>query len=62
MAAARVVPAFDEVEDAQARVGVCREAGPIEQLALERREEALAEGVVVPTLTIDGRTPASRHR
>src|SRR2546428_121102 len=47
MAAARVVPAFDEVEDGQARVGVSREAVPIEQLALEGREEALAEGVVV---------------
>src|SRR2546428_647585 len=42
-----VVPAFDEVEDGEARVGLRAEAFAIEQLALERREEALAQGVVV---------------
>src|SRR6266404_8295071 len=42
-----VVPAFDEVEDGEARVGLRAEAFAIEQLALERREEALAPGVVV---------------
>src|SRR2546425_253628 len=42
-----VVPAFDEVEDGEARVGLRAEAFAIEQLALERREEALAHGVVV---------------
>src|SRR5207302_1943673 len=43
----RIVPAFDEVEDGEARVGLRAEAVAIEQLALERREEALAHGVVV---------------
>src|SRR3989442_4848499 len=57
MAAARVVPAFDEVEDGQARVGVSREAVPIEQLALEGREEALAEGVVVGVADASHRRP-----
>src|SRR5206468_1633284 len=47
MAAAWVVPAFEEVENGEARVRLGREALSIEQLALERREEALAEGVVV---------------
>src|SRR2546422_9403998 len=47
MAAARVVPALDEVEDAEAGRGRRWEALPIEQLALEGCEEALAEGVVV---------------
>src|SRR2546425_1279310 len=42
-----VVPAFDEVEDGEARVGLRAEAFAIEQLALERRDEALAQGVVV---------------
>ena len=43
----RIVPALDEVEDGEARLGRCREPLPIEQLALEGREEALAERVVV---------------
>src|SRR5256712_2199624 len=43
----RIVPAFDEVEDGAARVGLRAEGFTIEQLALERREEALAHGVVV---------------
>src|SRR5207253_8185428 len=47
MAASRVVPAFDEVEDGEAGVGLSREPLSIEQLALERCEEALAERVVV---------------
>src|SRR5438094_851281 len=47
MSTPRVVPAFDEVEDGAARVGLGAEAFAIEQLALERREEALAHGVVV---------------
>src|SRR5947209_19641217 len=42
-----VVPAFDEVEDGEPRVGLRAEAFAIEQLALEGREEALAHGVVV---------------
>src|SRR6266508_450631 len=47
MAAAWVVPAFDEVEESEARVGLGAEAFAIEQLALERREEALTHSVVV---------------
>src|SRR6266446_4440410 len=47
MPAPRIVPAFDEVENGEPRVGLRAEALSIEQLALERREEALAEGVVV---------------
>lgn len=47
MAPPRVVPPFDEVEDGDPRLRVAPEAMAIEQLALERREEALAHGVVV---------------
>ena len=47
MAAARVVPAFDEVEHGPAGFGLRAEAVSIEQLALEGREEALAQRVVV---------------
>src|SRR6266849_2468441 len=47
MSTPRIVPAFDEVEDGEARVGLRVEGVAIEQLALERREEALAHGVVV---------------
>src|SRR5437660_11341780 len=47
MTASGIVPAFDEVEDREARVGLRAEVLPIEQLALEGREEALAERVVV---------------
>src|SRR5438309_11887496 len=47
MSTPRIVPAFDEVEDRDPRVGRRAEAVAIEQLALERREEALAHGVVV---------------
>src|SRR5271156_2365470 len=42
----RVVPALDEVEDRQARLDLGLEAAPVEQLAFERGEEALAHGVV----------------
>src|SRR5437762_1673732 len=47
MAATWIGPAFDEVEESEARVGLGAEAFAIEQLALERREEALTHGVVV---------------
>lgn len=47
MATPRIVPAFDEVENGKARVGLGAEAFAIEQLGLERREEALTHGVVV---------------
>src|SRR5512145_2166431 len=43
----RVVPTFDELEDRHARLGLRRKAPAREQLALQRREEALAHGVVV---------------
>ena len=44
---ARVVEALDEVEDGHLRLGLRLEAFEVEKLALERREEALAERVVV---------------
>jgi len=47
MSAPRVVPASDEVEHGEACLGRCREPLPVEQLALERGEEALTQGVVV---------------
>src|SRR5512134_662962 len=47
MAARWVVPALDELEDRHARLGLRRKAPAIEQLAFERREEALAHRVVV---------------
>jgi hypothetical protein len=54
------------VEDGHPGFGLSREAAaPIQQLALERGEEALAEGVVVGVAharPIDGRTPASRQQ
>ena len=64
MAAARVVPAFDEVEDGEAGVGLSWEPLSIEQLALERCEEALAERVVVGVADTAhrGPNPAARHR
>ena len=42
-----VVPPLDELEDGQAGLNLGGEPPPVEQLALERREETLAEGVVV---------------
>jgi len=59
MPAARVVPALDEVEDGDAGRGLRREALAIEQLALERREEAFAEGVVVGIAHRPHRGPAA---
>src|SRR5262245_55408623 len=47
MTTPRVVPAFDEIEDGEARFDLRAERMPIEELALERREEALAPRVVV---------------
>src|SRR5215831_14568789 len=47
MAAPRIVPAFDEIEDGEACLDLRAEAVPIEELALERREETLAQRVVV---------------
>src|SRR5918994_5529617 len=42
-----VVPAFDELEDRHARLGLGWETLARKQLALKRREEALAHRVVV---------------
>src|SRR5262245_27512352 len=47
MATPKVVPAFHEAEDDKASFDLRAEAVPIEELALERREEALAQSVVV---------------
>src|SRR5690242_21937838 len=47
MTAPGIVPALDEVEDRVARLCLGAEPMAIEQLALEGREEALAERVVV---------------
>ena len=44
---APVVEALDELEDRHARLGVAAKAAPIQQLALQGREEALAQRVVV---------------
>ena len=45
MTTLRVVPAFDEVEHGTLGFGLGLESPPIEQLAFERREEALGHGV-----------------
>jgi len=42
----RVVPALDEIEDRHARLGLGLEGSPVEQLAFEGGEEALAHRVV----------------
>src|SRR2546426_3750294 len=57
MPAARIVPAFDEVEDGKARLYLGAEPLAIEQLALEGREEALAQGVVVRVADAAHRRP-----
>src|SRR5262245_3942550 len=43
----RVVPAFNKLKHAPARVAGRREADAIEQFALERGKETLAQGIVV---------------
>jgi len=42
MAVARIASTLAEVEDGKARVGMSREAVPIQQFAIDGREEALA--------------------
>ncbi len=59
MAAPRVVPALDEVENREAGLGRRAEPVPVEQLALERREEALAERVVVGVAHAPHRGPSA---
>jgi len=39
----RIVPALDVLEDGHARLGLGLEAATVQQLAFERREEALDE-------------------
>src|SRR5207253_5699958 len=46
VAAARVVEALDVIEDGHPRLRVGAPAGPVDQLALQRGEEALGQGVV----------------
>jgi len=57
MTAARIVPAFDEVEHGEAGVDLRPETLPIQQLALERGEEALAQGIVVGVADAAHRRP-----
>src|SRR6266545_5912169 len=47
MPAPRIVEAFDELEDSHPSFGLGRKLVAVEQLALERREEALAQSIVV---------------
>jgi hypothetical protein len=46
MAAMRVVPALDEIEDRHPRLDLGLEASPVEQFAFERGKGTLAHGVV----------------
>jgi hypothetical protein len=46
VAALRVVPALDELEDRHARLDLSAEAAAVEQLAFEGGEKALAHGIV----------------
>ena len=55
----RVVPPLDEFEDGEAGLDLGGEAPPVEEFALERREEALAEGIDAP---IDVKPPGGRLR
>ena len=47
MSPSRIVEALDEVEDRDPRLALAAEADVIEELALERGEEALGHRVVV---------------
>ena len=65
MTAGRVVPALDELEACHAGLALGRERAPIEQLAFECGEEALATIALSkqsPTDPIEGRTLASLQR
>ena len=46
-----VVPDFDEFEDCPAGLGAGGEVGAVDELGLERLEEALGDGVV-PAVTL----------
>ncbi len=47
VAAVRVVPSFDPLEDGHLRLGLGSEPSTVEQLALEGGEEALGHRIVV---------------
>ena len=67
----RVVPPLDELEQRRLRLGVRRQRRPVEELALQGREEALPDQAAPrscsqskqsPTEPIDSATPQSRQR
>src|SRR5260221_7695857 len=58
VAAMRVVPALDEVEDRHPRLDLGLELAPVEQLAFQGGEKALAHGVVE---TVADRTHRGSH-
>ena len=47
MAPSRIVPTPDELEDRHSGLDLGLELAPVEQLAFERREEALAHRIVI---------------
>lgn len=47
MPSAGIVPALDEGEDGHAGLGLRAEAPPVEELAFEGGEEALAHGIII---------------
>src|SRR5215472_6329777 len=47
MTATWIVPTLDEIEDANPRLLRCAERDAVEQFALQRREEAFAQRIVV---------------
>ena len=59
-----VTQAFDEIEDRHRGLDLGLETAPVEQLAFEGDEKALAYALSKqsPTEPIEGRTPASRQR
>lgn len=42
-----IAPTLDELEDRDADLSLCQELTPVEQFAFQRREKALAHGVVI---------------
>ena len=58
MSAGWVIPTFNELEDRHAGLGLGTECVTIEQFALQRCEEALAQGVVI---AITRRTHRGAH-
>ncbi len=47
MASVRVVPALDELEDRELRLGMGAEGAAIDEFAFKRRKEALAHRIIV---------------